>query len=68
MNDRLAYSVREAADIVGLGETKMRELLLRGDIASKKVGRTRLVPRWALDDWLAETTPVEDSAAWPFQR
>ncbi len=64
---RLAYSVAEAAQAVGLGETKMRELLLRGDIASKKVGRSRLVPAWALEAWLEETTPAEENATGPFK-
>ncbi len=65
---RLAFTVKEAAQAVGMGETKFRELLHRDVIPSKKVGRLRLVPAWALQAWLDETTPAEENAAWPFQK
>ena len=64
--DRLAYTVKEAAESVGVGETQMRELLLRGEIPSKKVGRRRLVPRWALEEWLDQTTPATENASGVF--
>ena len=65
--DRLAYRVKEAAELVGLSETMMRGLLLRGEIASKKVGKARLVPRWALEEWLEQSEPAAERAAWHFQ-
>lgn len=65
--ERLALSVKEAAWAVGMGKTKFRDLLLKGEIQSKKVGRSRLVPVWALQAWLDETTPAEENATWPFR-
>ena len=67
VSERLAYRVKEAAALVGLSETMMRELLLRGEIASKKVGKARLVPRWALEEWLEQSEPAAERAAWHFQ-
>ena len=67
VSERLAYRVKEAAALVGLSETMMRELLLRGEIRSKKVGKARLVPRWALEEWLAQSEPAADRAAWQFR-
>ena len=65
--DQLALSVQQAAEMVSISETKMRELLLSGEIASKKVGKRRIVPRWALEQWLDETESTEDRAAWLFK-
>ena len=65
--ERLAYRVKEAAEMVGISETKMRELLLTGEIPSKKVGKVRLVSRLALEEWLEESEPAADRASWAFQ-
>ena len=52
MQEKLAYTVAEAAETMGLSERKMRQLLMEGAIASRKVGSRRLVPRRALEVWL----------------
>ena len=52
MQERLAYSIAEAAEVVGLSERKLRELLMQGEIASRKVGSRRIIPRRALEAWL----------------
>jgi len=41
---RILYTVREAAHLLGLGETKTRELVLSGQIKSVMIGRLRRIP------------------------
>ena len=40
-----------AAAMVGLGRSKLLELVYRGEIPSTTVGRTRLIPVGGLRDW-----------------
>jgi len=46
--EQLLYSVREAAGIVGVGKSKMWELVARGEIESIKVDALRKIPADAL--------------------
>ena len=57
MNDKLAYPIAEAAAALSLSEWTLREMCYRGQIASRKVGRRRIIPRWALDEFLGVPTP-----------
>lgn len=50
--DKLLYRAREAATMLGLGESKMWELLARGEIHSVKIGRARRIPREAIEDYV----------------
>ncbi len=50
----LSVSVDEAARLLGLGRSNLFKLLESGEIRSVKVGARRLVPRRALEDFLAE--------------
>ena len=49
----LSVSVDEAARLLGVGRTTVFTLLDEGTIRSVKVGSRRLVPRKALDEFLA---------------
>ena len=49
---RKAVSVDDAAAMLGVGRSTMYELLETGCVRSVKVGRRRLVPIAALDDFL----------------
>jgi excisionase family DNA binding protein len=51
--DRLAYSVEEAADLLGIGRTYMFRLVSSGQIESFKIGRRRKVSLDALNAFLA---------------
>jgi excisionase family DNA binding protein len=51
---KLAYSVDEACSATSLGRTAVFDLLRRGEIASVKVGRRRLIPVASLDAYLAQ--------------
>ena len=48
--DRLAFSLKEAATLLGISRAKMQERALEGRIRTVKAGRRRLVPRWVLED------------------
>ena len=49
----LAVSPDAAADLIGIGRTKLYELLDVGRIPSIKVGRRRLIATAALEQFLA---------------
>ena len=50
--DRLAVSPAEAAQLVGIGRTKIYEAIGTGELKSLKIGSRRLVAIDALRDWL----------------
>ena len=57
-HDRLAYSVRQAADKVSVSERQIWEEIASGRLRSRKVGRRRVIPDEDLRDWL-RTRPSE---------
>ncbi len=48
----LAYRLPQAAAALGLGERLVWDLADRGDIPTVKIGRARLFPVSALENWL----------------
>ncbi len=50
---RTLLSVREFMASTGLGRTKTYELIGSGDLETVTVGRRRMVPAEALQDWVA---------------
>lgn len=52
-DERLAYSVSYAAELLGISKAMLYELLSAGAIRSRKVGARRLIPRDALIEFLA---------------
>lgn len=59
--EKLMFTVPEAAHQVGLSRSKLYELVLRGEIPSVTVGRSRRIPTAALAQWVDGL----DSAEWP---
>lgn len=61
----LAYRLPQAAAALGLGERLVWDLADRGEIATIKIGRARLFPVSALENWLRAKldapTPDEDA-------
>lgn len=51
---RYAYTVREAAQSVGIGSTRMGDLVRAGRIRAVHVGKRILIPRWAIEEFLKE--------------
>ena len=52
VTDQLLVDAEEAARRIGIGRTKMYELLGQNEIESVAVGRRRLVPTTALDEYV----------------
>ncbi len=50
---RLLYTPVEAAALLGLGRTKIYELLLSGELRSVRIGTARRIPAAALADFVA---------------
>jgi excisionase family DNA binding protein len=53
-----AYTVPQAAEMLGLSEVYLRVMLKRGDIRSVKAGRRVLVPATAIREFLAPPRPL----------
>ena len=49
---KLLLTMDEAAAALGVGKTLLTELLMRQDISSFKLGRRRLIPLAALEDFV----------------
>ena len=47
------YRVIEAMEILSLGRSVMYEQIRSGRLRSVKEGRTRLIPAWAIDEYVA---------------
>ena len=61
MTDQLLYRVEDAAKVLSLGRSKTFELIASGRLKSVQIGRSRRVPRSALEEFAAqwdETTPA----------
>jgi excisionase family DNA binding protein len=50
---RLAYPIPEAAAVLGIGRTSLYKLVEEGAIHTVTIGRRRVVPHSALEDYLA---------------
>lgn len=48
----LLVSVEDAAKAIGLGKSKLYELLLSGQLKSLKIGRRRLISRHDLNEFI----------------
>jgi excisionase family DNA binding protein len=59
---RLAYRPDELQSILGIGKTKVFDLLKSGEIRSIKKGGVRLVPVSALEEFLAGRPEPENAA------
>jgi excisionase family DNA binding protein len=55
-NERLAYSVDEAAAITGLSRDLLYDQMRAGNLAYLKVGRRRIITRQHLEAFLTRTT------------
>ncbi len=52
MGERLLLRVTEAADALGVGRSKLYEMVARGEIPAVKVGGCVRVPVAALQTWI----------------
>ena len=59
---KLLLTVEEAADAMSLGRTLMYELVKDREVLSVKVGRTRRIPVFALEDYVKRLAHIERGA------
>ena len=52
MNEKMAYSIDETAQLLSLSRSKVKEEIYSGNLKSRKAGTRRLVPHWAIDLYL----------------
>ena len=58
--ERLAYTPREAAQVVGCGYVRVYKALKTGELSGVRVARRKtLIRRVALDEWLSNLPPVK---------
>jgi excisionase family DNA binding protein len=59
--------VADVQEVLGIGRSKVYELIARNELSVLRIGRLIRVPRWALKEWVeAQTTtgrPPTDSEA-----
>lgn len=58
---RLAYSVKEAAEILGISEKTIRRLVVSGELRVSRKIRHLIIPKTELERFLNEATPNETS-------
>lgn len=56
METKLSYTLKEAASLLSLGMTKMREAVAAGQLPTFRVGRRVLVTRAALEQFVKSRT------------
>ena len=61
--ERALLTVTEAARRLGIGRTTTFALIGDGTLRSVTVGRRRLVPRWAIDEYVASLTEAKWGAS-----
>jgi len=49
----IAYTIRDAAKVVGIGRTKLYEAMNKGELQRRKVGRRTLILAADLREWLS---------------
>ncbi len=58
------HTVAEVAEMLGYGESKVRMLIIQGDLKSLKDGRSRrILPQW-VDEFVAKRA-AEAEEEWP---
>ena len=54
MFDKICYFIDEAARMLGLSRSRVKEEIYSGNLQSIKVGRRRLVPYWAFEPFMRD--------------
>lgn len=58
------FTVEEASEYIGVGKTRMYELLQDGKIESKKNGSRYIITKQSLDKWLRDTDDINDTVVY----
>lgn len=62
MTERLLHPVLEACAVLGVGRSMLYELIASGELESVSIGRRRLVPHDALEDYVARLRGLDGQA------
>lgn len=57
--EKLNYSVPEAANALGIGKTKLYDLISNEGLPIVKIGKRTLINKKALDKWIESHTVME---------
>jgi excisionase family DNA binding protein len=57
--EKLVYTVNETAQILNIGMNKAYELIQQKQIPNVRVGRKFLIPKQALESWLANSSGIK---------
>lgn len=57
----LLLKAEQTGEILGIGRTKVYELLASGEIESVRIGRNRLIPRKAVEEYVERLTALKAS-------
>ncbi len=60
MSDQLLLTIVEAANQLSMGRTSLYALVMRGDIESVTIGRSRRITRQALDAYVARLVAEQE--------
>jgi excisionase family DNA binding protein len=63
VRDSLLYRPEDAAKALGIGRSKLFELIAAGHIETVQIGRSRRVPREALETYVRRLRGAASSAA-----
>jgi excisionase family DNA binding protein len=50
--ERVLLSIPEAGQVLHLGETKVKQLVARGELTSVKIGKSRRIPATAISGYV----------------
>ena len=62
---KLLFTPEQAAEMLGLGRTKLYQLLAAGDLRSVRIGVCRRIPGTALHDFVSRLLADADAGAPP---
>lgn len=62
MGDRELLRIEEVQAVLGVGRSKVYDMIRRGELPTLRIGRLVRVPRWALEAWISERTTGANSA------
>lgn len=63
MSTALLHKPEDAAAALGIGRSKLFQLIAAGQIETVQIGRSRRIPAQALEDYVARLRGGHDSAA-----
>ncbi len=62
--DTLLMNIDEASQILNLGRSKVYELVMRGELQSIKIGRSRRIPRSSIEEFIQSRLGPPEASEW----